>query len=465
MTDIIENRTFDEIKVGDSATLEKELTYRDIKLFAIMSGDVNPAHVDEEYARDSRFQEVIAHGMWGGSLISTVLGTELPGPGTIYISQSLKFMRPIGVGDHVTVKVTVREKIDEQKRLVLDCEVVKDHTDTAIRGVAEVLAPTRKISRPRWAIPDIQVREHHFFDQFMVRAGNLARTHGPLITAVVNPVDKLSLAAVVEAVRQDLIQPILIGPKDKILAIAEEAEIDLANFDIANVNHHMAAANRAVDLAMNTEVDAIVRGTITISDLMSPVVRKNTGLQTGRRMGNAVVFDVPGHEGPLLITDTAVNIRPTLDQKRDIVQNAIDFAITLGIETPRVAILSALETVEPHIKSTLDAAALCKMADRGQIINGLLDGPLTFDNAISMDAATVKNIASEVAGQADILLVPDMETGNMLAKQMNFLGGAGGAGIVLGARVPVLLPGRADNMQTRLVSFALALMLRQQEMG
>lgn len=463
-TDIIENRTFDEISVGDSATLEKELTYRDIKLFAIMSGDVNPAHVDEEFARDSRFQEVIAHGMWGGSLISSVLGTDLPGPGAIYMSQSLKFLRPIGVGDHVTVSVTVREKHEEHHRIVLDCLVVKDGNQKAISGVAEVMAPTTKISRPRWAIPDIQVREHALFQTYMERARTLAAEHGPLVTAVVNPVDKLSLASVAEAVRLNLIRPLLIGSRTKIQAAAEEAGIDLDDYEIINISQHpVAAAGRAVDLAINTEVDAILRGKLTISELMAPVVRKGTGLQVGGRMSHAFVFDVPGHSGPLLITDTSVNIRPNLDQKRDIVQNAINFAISLGIETPKVAILSALETIEPHIQSTLDAAALCKMADRGQITKGLLDGPLTFDHAISVDSATIKNIPSSVAGQADILLVPDMEAGNMLAKQMEHLGGAGGAGIVLGARVPIMLPGRADSMQSRLVSFALALILREQQ--
>ena len=461
MTEMIENRTFDEISVGDSAVLQKELTYRDIKLFAIMSGDVNPAHVDEEYARDSRFQEVIAHGMWGGSLISSVLGTELPGPGAIYMSQSLKFLRPIGVGDHVEVKVTVREKHQEHYRLVLDCLVTKEGGQKAITGVAEVMAPTVKISRPRWAIPDIQVREHALFNGYLERARQIAADQGPLIAAIVNPVDRMSLTSVAEAVRQNLIKPLLIGPREAIQAAALEAGIDIAGFDIINASHHMAAATRAIDLALNDEVDTIVRGNISIGDLMAPVVRRGSGLATGRRMGHVFVFDVPGRQGPLLITDTSVNIRPNLEQKRDIVQNAVDFARQLGIATPKVAVLSALETIAPHIQSTLDAAALCKMADRHQIRGALVDGPLTFDNAISMDAAILKNVHSPVAGQADILLVPDMETGHMLSKQMSYLGGAGGAGIVLGARVPVLLPGRADSMQTRLVSLALAIILRQ----
>lgn len=463
-TEIIENRTFDEISVGDSAKLEKELTYRDIKLFAIMSGDVNPAHVDEEYARDSRFHEVIAHGMWGGSLISSVLGTDLPGPGAIYMSQSLKFLRPIGVGDHVTVTVTVREKHLENHRIVLDCLVTTDDGKKAIIGVAEVMAPTMKISRPRWAIPEIQVREHPIFATYMERGRTLAQQHGPLVTAVVNPVDQLSLASVVEATRLGLIRAVLIGPREMILAAASKAEIDLQGFEIININQHpLAAAARAIDLALNDEVDAILRGSITIADLMTLVVRKNSGLHRGSRMCNVEVFDVPGLDGPLLIGDTAVNIMPNLDHKREIIQNAIHFATALGIETPRVAILSALETIEPHIQSTLDAAALCKMADRGQITGGLLDGPLTFDNAISTESVQLKNIQSRVAGQANILLVPNIEAGNMLGKQMSFLGGAGGAGVVLGAQVPIMLPGRAESIQSRLVSFALALILREQQ--
>ncbi|MCB1714842.1 MAG: bifunctional enoyl-CoA hydratase/phosphate acetyltransferase [Candidatus Competibacteraceae bacterium] len=453
--DMIENRTFDEIQIGDSASLERRLTLQDIKLFAVMSGDVNPAHVDEDYAKSSRFHEIIAHGLWGGALISTVLGTQLPGPGTIYLNQSLSFRRPVGLGDVLTVTVTVKSKDPEKCRLLLDCRCTNQEGKTVISGEADVIAPSEKIKRPRWVLPEVHLAERVHLHRLLAAAKN----HPPIRTAIVHPVDKSSLAGIVAAVEQELIIPVLVGPEHKIRAAAEAENIDLSPYQLISTEHSHAAAEKAVQLARAGEVQALMKGSLHTDELMHAVVARETGLRTERRLSHVFAFDVPTYARPLFITDAAVNIYPSLTDKRDIIQNAIELAHALGIDEPRVAILSAVETVTPSIQSTLDAAALCKMAQRGQISGGIIDGPLAFDNAVSAEAAAIKGIVSPVAGQADILVVPDLEAGNMLAKQLEYLGGAEGAGIVLGARVPIILTSRADDTITRLASCALAVML------
>ncbi len=450
----IENRTFDDIAIGDSASLKRRLTLGDIKLFAAMSGDVNPAHVDEDYAKSSRFHEVIAHGMWGGSLISTVLGTQLPGPGTLYLGQTLRFHKPVGLGDVLTVAVTVVEKDETNHRLVFDCECRNQEGQLAISGQAEVLAPTEKIRRPRWITPQVHLAERVHLHRLL----NAASEGEPVTTAVVHPVDRESLLGAIAAAEAGLIEPLLIGPREKIVAAATAAQVDLGDVEIVAVEHSHAAAAAAVELVHSGRVASIMKGSLHTDELMQAVVAES-GLRTERRMSHIFAFDVPTYSRLLLITDAAINIRPNLDEKRDIVQNAIDLAQALGIDTPRVAVLSAVETVNPRIQSTLDAAALGKMADRGQIQGGLVDGPLAFDNAVSVEAAKIKNIVSPVAGRADILTVPDLESGNMLAKQLEYLGGAEGSGIVLGARVPIVLTSRADDTMSRIASCALAKLL------
>jgi phosphate acetyltransferase len=453
--DTIENRTFDEIRIGESARLERPLTMQDIKLFATLSGDVNPAHVDEDYARSSRFHEVIAHGMWGGSLISTLLGTELPGPGTVYLGQTLQFRRPVRLGDRLTVTVTVAEKHHERHRLVLDCEARNQKGELVISGQAEVQAPTEKVRRPRWLVPDVRLVERVHLHRLLEAAAR----EPALCTAVVHPVDAPSLRGVIAAAEAGLIDPVLVGPEHRIRAVAEAEELAIDACRLIDTPHSHAAAEQAVALARAGEVAALMKGSLHTDELLQEVVRKDTGLRTERRISHVFAFDVPTYVRPLFITDAAINIYPSLDDKRDIVQNAIDLAHALGNDQPRVAILSAVETVTPKIQSTLEAAALCKMADRGQIRGGIVDGPLAFDNAVSPEAAATKAIVSPVAGQADILVVPDLEAGNMLAKQLEYLGGAEGAGIVLGARVPIILTSRADDTMSRVASCALAVML------
>ncbi|MGO4910390.1 bifunctional enoyl-CoA hydratase/phosphate acetyltransferase [Pseudorhodobacter sp. W20_MBD10_FR17] len=448
----IENKTYDEIAVGDHAELVRTLKPQDIELFAVMSGDVNPAHVDADYARTDMFHGVIAHGMWGGALISAVLGTELPGPGTIFLDQSLKFEAPVGLGDTVTVRVEVTEKL-EKGRLLLACTCQNQNGKMVIEGVARVIAPRDKVRRPRVVLPEV-----HLHVQGAQYARLIAATEGlaPIPTAVVHPCDPLSLTGALDAAHQGMIVPVLVGPRPKIEAAAKEAGRTLEGVEIVDTPHSHAAAAAAVALVQAGKVASLMKGSLHTDELMEAVIDAALGLRTERRMSHVYVLDVPTYPKPLLITDAAINIQPDLTVKRDIVQNAIDLARSLGITRPKVAILSAVEMVNPHIPSTVDAAALCKMADRGQITGGVLDGPLAFDNAVSPVAAAAKGIVSDVAGIADILVAPDLESANMMAKQLIYLAGADAAGIVLGARVPIILTSRADSAAARLASCALA---------
>jgi phosphate acetyltransferase len=453
----IENRTYDEIKVGDSASLTRTMRPEDIQMFAIMSGDINPTHVDPEYARSSMFREVVAHGMWGGVLISNVLGTEFPGPGTIYVDQVLHFGQPVRIGDTLTVTVTCQRKFDHNHHIIFDCQCVNQEGEKVIHGNAEVLAPTEKIRRPKVTLPELRLSEtkkaryEHLLE--------ITRGLAPIPMGVAHPCDAESLRGALLARDRGLIVPTLIGPEDKIRALAEQHHLDLAGATIINVPHSHAAAETAVLMARDGTVEALMKGSLHTDELMGEVVNKVTGLRTARRITHVFVMDVPTYPRPLLITDAAVNVAPTLADKVDIVQNAIELAQMLKVAEPKVAILAAVETVNPKMQATLDAAALCKMADRGQITGGLLDGPLAFDNAISLVAARTKGIRSAVAGQADILLVPDIESGNMLAKQLEYLADALAAGIVLGARVPIVLTSRADSAETRTASTAVALVM------
>src|SRR6266700_4584243 len=395
----IENRTFDEIKPGDTASLVRTLTYEDIEVFAIMSGDINPTHVDQVFAESDSFHRVVAHAMWGGALISTVLGTQLPGPGTIYAGQSLDFHHPVCLGDTITVSVTVVEKVEENHRVVLDCRATNQRGEAVMTGTAKVIAPTEKISRPRVILPEVELLQRgRRYRQLIEMTQGLE----PIRTAVVHPVDSASLLGAIEAAREKLIVPVLVGPEPKIRAAARQAQIDLSAYELVATEHSDAAAAASVSMARAGKVEALMKGALHTDELMHAVVNGEQGLRTARRMSHVFVIDAPGYPRPLFITDAAINVYPTLDDKRDIVQNAIELAHALGIAVPKVAILSAVETVSPKIKSTLDAAALCKMADRGQITGGILDGPLAFDNAVSEEAAKTKGIVSPVAGRADI---------------------------------------------------------------
>jgi len=295
-------------------------------------------------------------------------------------------------------------------------------------------------------------RQHQKYDALIAACGSLA----PLRTVVAHPCDESSLSGVLEAAKAGLIAPLLVGPEARIRGLADGLNVSLAGLQVVHAPHSHAAAERAVALVRSGEAEALMKGSLHTDELMTEVVRKDTGLRTARRMSHVFTMDVPTYPKMLFITDAAINIFPTLEEKADIVQNAIDLARALGIEVPKVAILSAVETITSKIPSTIDAAALCKMSDRGQIVGGLLDGPLALDNAISREAASVKQIKSPVAGDADILVAPDMEAGNLLAKELSFLANADAAGIVLGARVPIIVTSRADSLRARLASCAVA---------
>lgn len=295
---------------------------------------------------------------------------------------------------------------------------------------------------------------------------SLAENLDPIDTAVVHPCDSVSLAGALEAGRMNLIKPVLIGPKAKINAAAVAAEEDLSGIKIINVEHSHEAAEKACAMALAGEVGAIMKGSLHTDELLSAVIDSDKGLRTDRRMSHVFILDVPTYPRAILLSDAAVNIAPDLAVKKDIVQNAIDCAHALGVAKPKVAILAAVETVLPNMQATIDAAALAKMADRGQIVGGIIDGPLAFDNAVSEEAAETKNIESEVAGRADILIAPDIEAGNMMAKLLFHLANAQSAGIVMGARVPIMLTSRADGRLARLASCAAAqLVAKHKESG
>ena len=297
-----------------------------------------------------------------------------------------------------------------------------------------------------------ELRRHEKYDRLIYACHALA----PVRTVVAHPCDETSLRGAVEAAEAKIIKPVLVGPEARIRALAASFGLDLTGLQLVDTPHSHASATKAVEIVRTGEVDALMKGSLHTDELMAGVVNKETGIRTARRISHVFIMDVPTYPKPLFITDAAVNIFPTLEDKVDIVQNAIELAQALGIKQPKVAILSAVETITSKIPSTIDAAALCKMADRDQIIGGLLDGPLALDNAIDRAAAAVKHIASPVAGDADILLVPNLEAGNMLAKELSFLANADAAGIVLGARVPIILTSRADNVRTRMASCAVA---------
>jgi phosphate acetyltransferase len=304
-------------------------------------------------------------------------------------------------------------------------------------------------------------RQHEKYNRLIAAAKNVP----PLATAVAHPCDETSLRGALEAAETGLISPILVGPKNKIEGVARTLSLNLADAEIVDAPHSHAAAEKAVELVRTGKAELLMKGSLHTDELLAEVVKRETGIRTGRRISHVFVMDVPGHPHTLFITDAAVNIAPDLDAKRDIIQNAIDLFAGLGLGVPKVAILSAVETVTTSIPSTIEAAALCKMSDRGQITGGELDGPLAFDNAISPEAARIKGIKSPVAGQAQILVVPDLEAGNMLAKNLSFLSRADAAGIVLGARVPIILTSRADNVMTRMASCAVATLFRQSQIA
>lgn len=300
-------------------------------------------------------------------------------------------------------------------------------------------------------------RKHEKYERLIARCKELP----PTPTAVAHPCDESSLRGALEAAEMGILTPILVGPRGKIESVAQQFNLDISAYTLIDAEHSVAAAAAAVQLVREGKAEMLMKGSLHSDELMGAVVRSSTGLRTGRRISHAFIMDVPSLDRAIIVTDAAINIFPTLEDKKHIIQNAIDLSIALGFPKPKVAILSAMETVNPDVPSTVEAAALCKMADRKQITGGLLDGPLALDNAIDLNAARIKKIDSPVAGMADILIAPDLEAGNMLAKSLTFMADADAAGIVLGARVPIILTSQADSVMTRLASCAIAALVAQ----
>ncbi|MBO6890375.1 MAG: bifunctional enoyl-CoA hydratase/phosphate acetyltransferase [Roseibium sp.] len=448
------NKTFDQISVGDTAEIVRECSSNDLLVFAHASGNHNPIHLpDTDWTGDGVVDKPVAPAMWLGGLASAVLGNILPGPGTVYRSQSFKFLGGAAVGDKLHVRVTAKEK-KAGNVVVFDLSVKRNGEQTLVEGVAEVVAPTETIEFDSSNLPAVLVQRHRHFNRMI----ELTKTLPSLPTAVIAPDDPNSLEGALMAKEEGLIHPILIGARDRIEAAAKELGEDISSCDLIDVEDEMEAAGRGVQMVHEGKVKAVMKGHLHTDHLLHHVVKRDGGLRTRRRISHVFVMDIPGRKTPVLISDAAINISPDLNTKVDITQNAIDAACALGLETPRVGILSAIETVNPAIPSSLDAAVLSKMAERGQITGAVVDGPLAMDNAIDVQAARTKGITSLVAGHAEVLIVPNLESGNMLAKELTFIAHAEAAGLVIGAKVPVMLTSRADDGRARLASCALALL-------
>ncbi|MFN7777567.1 MAG: bifunctional enoyl-CoA hydratase/phosphate acetyltransferase [Betaproteobacteria bacterium] len=443
----ITNIPFDEIEIGRPLKVGRTLSATDIEALAFASGDID-AFAGEADNTDVALAST--EGVAAETFIAHLINRRLPGPGSSIVEQQFTFHNHLTVGDQITATIVPVEKHAADHQVLFDCLVVNQRGEAILTGRARVIAPSERISHGDLSMTEVIFRRTDEFARLLKRCADVP----PVKTAIVHPCDADSLAGPIEAARRGLIVPVLVGPAAKIAAVARAEKIDLAGAAIVDVEHSHAAAMRAVAMARSGEVEALMKGSLHTDELMSAVVARDTGLRTARRVSHVFIMDVPSYPRLLLVTDAAINIAPDARTKADIAQNAIDLALVLGIELPKIAVLAAVETVNPDMQATVDAAMLCKMADRGQITGGLIDGPLAFDNAVSEKAAKTKKIVSPVAGRADILLVPDLEAGNMVAKQLQYLAGADSAGIVLGARVPIVLTSRADSVRTRLASTA-----------
>lgn len=446
---LVRNTTWAELAVGATARLERTCTVDDLILFAHVSGNLNPVVVPDGHGRDT--DGVVAPSLWVGSLISAVLGNLLPGPGTLYRSQSFVFSRRVRIGEKLRITVTCTAK-GVCPEATFETRVEAADGEPVCTGIAEIDAPTTTVVTPVRELPHLMLdRQDHF-----ARLIALAKTRAPLKVAVVCPDDRNALGGALLAAGEGLIDPVLVGDPEAIARAAADLEEDIARYPVVAVADPHAAAARAVAMVNAGEVSTLMKGNVHSDVLLAAVVKKDGGLRGNRRVSHVFVMDVPTLDHLLFISDAAINIAPDLTTKVDIVQNAIDVARACGLPKPRVGVLSAVETVNVNIPSTLDAAVLSKMAERGQIRGGIVDGPLAMDNAVDLEAARTKGIASLVAGRADVLIVPNLEAGNMLAKELTFVARAEAAGLVVGARVPVILTSRADNDRSRLASSAIA---------
>lgn len=451
----IESRTYDEIAIGDTAGTEHVFTTDDAMAFASISGFHAMLNADELMNRAGGAPPT-GPNMWCASLISGLFSMNTPGPGCTLTHVSLSFENRIHVGDRILVKVRVTAKDDATRKVSYDCEAKNAAGLAIFSGTAQLLAPEKK---QRWStlpVPQLIVNNpYRHYNGLIARA----TAKPPVRTAIVWPCDEVSLGGAMQAQKDRLIVPVLVGAEAKIRKVAEKLGLDLDGVEIVDVAESKMAAVKGVELARKAEVQMLMKGSLHTDELMSAVVSRDGGMRTGRRISHVFALDVPSYHKTLFVTDAAINIQPDLETKIDILQNAINMMHTLEVADPKVAILSAVESVNPAIPSTLEAAALCKMAERGQITGAIVDGPLAFDNAISSEAARIKKIKSPVAGDPDLLMVPNLEAGNILFKELQYLAGALAAGVVVGAKVPIVLTSRADGELARMASCALGVLL------
>ncbi|MBK8175488.1 MAG: bifunctional enoyl-CoA hydratase/phosphate acetyltransferase [Rhodospirillales bacterium] len=458
MNDMIENKTFDEINLGDSTSLVRQFRPEDVETWAAVTGNFNLVDLDPSPLDSSMFNHGAGQATWAAVLFSTLAGTRLPGLGSVTLMHAIRFLKPVPIGRPITARITVREKRAETGVVVFDCLCLDEEGRELLSGTLDVQAPSVKIRLPRRDLPTVQLRREDRYLDLIRQCDGLP----PMSTAVVHPCSDDALRGAIEAAEHNLILPVLIGPEKKIRAVSDAENLDISPYRLVPSEHSHHSAELAVAMVHGGEAETLMKGSLHTDELLHEVMKKDCGLRTERRLSHCFLLSVPTYARPIIVTDAAINILPTLEDKRDIVQNAIELAQAMGITVPKVAILSAVETVTPKIPSTIEAAALCKMAERGQITGGLIDGPLAIDNAIDEEAARTKGILSPVAGKADILVAPNLESANMLAKQLTFMANAEAAGIVIGARAPIILTSRADSARTRLASCAVAVLFAAQ---
>ncbi|AHM05479.1 Phosphate acetyltransferase [Roseibacterium elongatum DSM 19469] len=448
-----------DLTVGMEAQIKRLVRADDLYVFAHASGNLNPMHLPNEDGDGDGKPEAVAPSAWVAALVSGVLGNQLPGPGTLYLHQDTEFCGRAHAGEELTVTVRVEEKLPEG--VVRLSTRVEGPSGPVALGEARVIAPDHAQSFDGADVPGLTVQRHANFDRLLARAEPLP----PIPTVVVCPESPDAVGGAMLGADHTLIAPIFVGARGKIEAAAIEAGVTIDGVEIIDIPDHRAAALRSVALVNEGRARAVMKGHLHTDQLLHAILKKEGGLRTNRRLSHVFVMDVPGLDHFLFVTDAAINIAPDLDCKVSIVQNAIDLARAMGIETPKVGILSAVETVTPSIPSTIDAAVLSKMADRGQITGGLVDGPLAMDNAVDLGAARTKGLTGLVAGHADILVAPNLEAGNMIAKELTFLAHAEAAGVVMGAQVPVILTSRADDDRARLASCAVAALYAHAQAG
>ncbi|TVS00971.1 MAG: bifunctional enoyl-CoA hydratase/phosphate acetyltransferase [Rhodobacteraceae bacterium] len=449
---MITNRTIGSLKPGDSAHIEHRVSVGDMRSVTAFASDASAQRVDRVLASDPDFRAALAQGGVAVTLLVSLIATRFPGPGTRLKTLALDFPGVLKQGDLAVAEVTVASMDEEAHEVQLDCRCRREDGQAIVSGRISVVAPDTPISRPFGrpvAMESGQPPDR--FEQIEERA----REKGPIRMAVVNPVDAPSIEGAISSARAGLIDPVLFGSEREMHAAAKEARVDLSDIEIHDTPDPEDAAKAAARLAADGGCDALMKGSLH-TDILLRALLDIDELRTARRLSHVFVEDVPGYPRLLLVSDGAVNISPDLETLRDIVRNAIDLAHAMGIEHPKVALLSAVETVTDDIPSTTAADAIREMAERGDITGADVDGPLAMDNAVFEEAARIKGITSPVAGQADILIAPDLEAGNILAKSLDYLAGAEAAGIVLGARIPIALTSRADSARERRASAAFA---------